>query len=132
MRKSFAALALIAASALSVFGADIDGTWVRAVGKRDSIMEKITLKASGNTLSGTFAPGGGKLPPVSISDGKINGSEVSFKVVRETADKGRVTQVYIGKLDGPWATLTLSVTSQGTFSNPGVELPPQEQVFKKQ
>ena len=133
MKKSFAAmLALAAFSALSMFAADIDGTWVRKVGKRDSITEKLVLKSSGNTISGTFEAGGGKLAPVQISEGKINGSDVSFKVVRATPEKGQITLVYSGKLDGPWNTLTLNVTSQGTFQNPGIELPPQEQVFTKQ
>lgn len=131
MKKYVTAIVLLTFATLTAFAADIDGTWTRTVGKRDSIMEKLTLKASGNTLTGTFEAGGGKLPPVQISDGKIDGSDVSFKVVRETPDKGRVTQVYSGKLDGPWATMTLSVKSEGTFQNPGVELPAQEQVFTK-
>lgn len=117
--------------ALPLFAADIDGTWVRTVGKRDSITEKITLKAAGNTITGTFEAGGGKLPPVQISDGKINGNDVSFKVIREAPDKSRVTQVYSGKLDGPWDKLTLAVKSEGSFQNPGIELPAQEQVFTK-
>jgi hypothetical protein len=134
MKKSFvAAFALAAMSALSLFAADIDGTWVRKVGKRDSITEKLVLKSSGTLLSGTFEAGGGKLAPVPISEGKISGNDVSFKVVRATPDKGgSVTLVYSGKLDGPWNTLTLNVTSDGTFKNPSIELPPQDQVFTKQ
>lgn len=129
MRK-FAVLLLLA-SASALFAAEIDGTWTRPVGRWDSILEKLTLKVSGDTLTGTFEAGGGKLPPVQISDGKIAGEDVSFKVIRETSDKGRVTQVYIGKIETGWDTLRLSVTSQGTFNNPGVELPVQVQVFKK-
>lgn len=128
--KKFAVLLLFATAAF-VFAAEIDGTWTRPVGKRDSILEKLTLKASGDTLTGTFEAGGGKLPPVQISEGKISGEDVSFKVIRETPDKGRVTQVYVGKVETGWDTLRLSVTSTGTFNNPGVELPQQEQVFKK-
>lgn len=131
MKKYVTAIALLALIALPIFAAEIDGTWTRPVGKRDSILEKLTLKASGNALSGTFEPGGGKLPPVQITEGKISGEEVSFKVIRETPDKGRVTQVYVGKVETGWDTLRLSVTSQGTFNNPGIELPAQEQVFKK-
>ncbi len=132
MKKSFAAMVgLLAASALSAFAADIDGTWVRTVGKRDAITEKFVLKSSGNTVTGTFEAGGGKLPPVQISEGKITGSDVSFKVIRETPEKGRVIQTYTGKLDGPWDELRLSVRSEGSFQNPGVELPAQEQLFKK-
>ena len=103
-------LALVGLTALIGWlaaAAEIDGKWTaqfeaRAGGK---VTETIILKAAGNKLAGTVQR---RRDPQEISDGMINGNEVSFKVVREGHGKKRVAQEYKGTLSGGQLKLTVS------------------------
>ena len=92
-RKLVVAVALLA-FALSVWAADVSGKWTAQVPGRSGQMREvtITLKASGQTLTGTVSGRQGDNP---ISEGKISGDDISFKVA---AQQG--TQTYTGKVVG--------------------------------
>jgi len=86
------AAVLIATSAAA---ADIDGKWKGMVGQSEITFE---LKAVGEKLTGTLnnAAAAGV---VELKDGKINGNDVSFHVVR-TLNDAETKVEWTGKLAG--------------------------------
>jgi redox-regulated HSP33 family molecular chaperone len=89
-------LALFATAALA-FGADIDGKWVAKMegpnGAREVVMK---FKADGAKLTGTVS---GRQGDTDIQDGKIEGENISFTVVRKMQDREFKTN-YKGVLKG--------------------------------
>lgn len=83
---------------VSAWAADATGKWVAEVAGRDGEKRTQTfnLKASGDKLTGTVSGMGGD---VEISDGKVNGDNVSFKVVREF-NGNTMTMEYSGQVSG--------------------------------
>ena len=99
--------ALVAAATLCA--ADASGKWTFDQPGRDGNTMTVTLnlKADGAMLTGTVSGMRGESP---ISDGKVDGNNVSFAVKRETPN-GTFTISYKGVLDGD--TLKLDVTRPG-------------------
>lgn len=83
---------------IALWAADATGKWTAEVPGRGGNPMTVTmnLKADGAKLTGTVSGRGGD---TEISDGKIDGSDVSFSVVREF-NGNKVTSNYKGKLDG--------------------------------
>lgn len=79
----------------AAMAAGIDGTWVGTVGESQITF---AFKAEGSKLTGTLdnaaAPGA-----TEIRDGKVNGEEISFSVVREL-NGAETTVPWTGKLAG--------------------------------
>jgi hypothetical protein len=100
---------MIAVAALTLwvsFAAEIDGKWTGQVqGRNGPQTQTLMLKADGNTLTGTIE--GGRGGPVQITDGKIDGGNVFFKVIREFQDN-KITQEYKGAVSGGELKLTVS------------------------
>jgi hypothetical protein len=92
----------------AALAADIDGKWTAEVqGRNGTLTQTLILKASGSELTGTLEGGRGGV--VDISDGAIDGSKVSFKVVREF-NGNQFTQQYKGTLsDAGELDLTVSM-----------------------
>lgn len=112
--------ALLAFTALVVLAADIDGTWTAEVqGFKGPQTQKLTLKANGKELTGQME--GGRGGPLDISEGMIDGKNVSFKITRQ-GKNGPVTQEYKGMLN---SKTELKLETQGRGG-------PQEMMFKKQ
>lgn len=102
------------------FAADVDGTWSGQMqGRNGPRTQTLTLKSSGNSLTGTVE--GGRGGAVEITNGKIDGDNVSFEVVREFGDN-KITQEYKGTVSGSELKLTIS----------GGRGEPVEVTFKKQ
>ena len=103
MKKYLVSLtALLAFTGLVLFAADIDGTWTNTKdGKNGPQTTTLVLTSKGGVLTGKMDNGRGG---ADISDGKIEGSNVSFKVVRDFGGK-EVTQEYKGELKGGDLTL---------------------------
>jgi len=113
----------------------ITGKWTMSQEGRNGGAPRITtfdLKADGATLTGTVtAPmggrgmggGGGAAPagappaptPTAISNGKVNGSTITFDVTRTTPNGDMVTK-YEGTVAGD--TLNLKVTRTGQDGTP--------------
>jgi hypothetical protein len=76
-------LALLScALAAVVFAADATGKWsFETQGRNGPTTQTLNLKQDGGSLTGTLA--GGRGGEVQISDGKVDGNNVSFNVVRE-------------------------------------------------
>lgn len=87
-------LALLLTFAWGVWAADVSGKWTAQVPGRSGQMREvtITLQASGQTLTGTVSGRQGDNP---ISEGKISGDDISFKVAAQNG-----TQTYTGKVAG--------------------------------
>jgi len=92
-RVPFVLAAFLCAGVASAAG--IDGTWVGTVAQSEITFE---FKADGSKLTGTLdnaaAPGA-----TQIRDGKVNGEEISFSVVR-SLNNAETTVPWTGKLVG--------------------------------
>jgi hypothetical protein len=99
MKKYLVSLtALLALTGMALLAADIDGTWTAETqGKNGPQTQTLTLMAKGSELMGKMD--GGRGGAIDISEGKIDGSNVSFKVVRDFGGK-QVSQEYKGMLAG--------------------------------
>jgi len=85
-------------AAVAVFAADVSGKWVAQVPGRGGQTREVTfnLKADGNNLTGTVS---GRQGDVQISDGKIDGDNISFNQVMEF-NGNSVKLIYKGKISG--------------------------------
>jgi hypothetical protein len=94
----------------AALAADINGKWTAEVqGRNGTVTQTLVLNASGNNLTGTLE--GARGGAVDISDGTIDGNNVSFKVVREF-NGNQFTQQYKGTLSDS-GELDLSVSMGG-------------------
>lgn len=90
------AVALLAHLA-SVWAGDITGSWIARIPEGKGTVETLFyLKMNGPKLSGTVSSPEGK---DAITEGKINGDEITFAVVRSLGGN-KVRFVYKGKVAG--------------------------------
>jgi hypothetical protein len=92
------ALALMILCAFGAVAADVTGTWFGRVemGPGRVMEQTIILKMEGGKLTGAVKTASGEME---ISDGRINGDEVSFTATRE-AGGNKMKMVYKGKISG--------------------------------
>jgi hypothetical protein len=110
---------------LVTLGAPIDGKWtVEVQGRKGAQMQTLTLKTEGTKLTGSLDTGRGGA--TEITEGKIDGMNVSFKATR-AGQNGNVTTAYTGKLTGE--DLKLTATREGGGSGKGGSA--QELDFKR-
>jgi hypothetical protein len=89
--------ALIGVFAITAFAADVTGKWTAQVpGRRGPQELTFNLTQSGNSLSGTVTTPAGEQQ---ISDGKVDGDNVSFMVSFE-ARGNTIKQEYKGTVAG--------------------------------
>jgi hypothetical protein len=100
---------LFAFAALSVFAADPTGKWAASMPGRDGETMTVTfnLKADGAKLTGSI---GGMRGDTDISDGKIDGDNIMFSVVREY-NGNKMVQNYKGVIEGD--TIHFTVVREG-------------------
>ena len=93
------AIVCTALLAVAAFAADVTGKWTAQVPGRDGQTREVTynLKADGAALTGTTTGRGGQ--EIQITDGKVEGDTVSFKVKMEFGGNS-IVQNYTGKLAG--------------------------------
>jgi len=99
--------------ALGLWAADATGKWTfEQQGRNGSQTVTLDLKADGSTLTGTMSGGmGGRGgTPAQISEGKVDGNTITFKVVREFNGNQFVTS-YKGTVEGD--SMKLDVTRPG-------------------
>ena len=99
-------LALLScALAVMVYAADATGKWsFETQGRNGPMTQTLNLKQDGGSLSGTLT--GGRGGEVQISDGKVDGNNVSFTVVREFRGN-QMSIKYTGVLSGDEMKLTI-------------------------
>jgi hypothetical protein len=95
---------LLGLLALTALAADFSGKWVAQMPGRDGQTHDVTFtfKADGETLTGTVS---GRNGDVEISDGKINGDQISFSQTMEF--NGNTMKIlYKGTISGDQITFT--------------------------
>jgi hypothetical protein len=92
---------------LTMMAADATGKWTAEMQGRNGNTQTVTmnLKADGDKLTGTVS---GRMGDTEISDGKVDGDNVMFDVVREF-NGNKMTQHYAGKLDGDTIHFTIKM-----------------------
>jgi len=115
-RRAVIVLCFIFASLTIVAAADVTGKWVAQVPTRDGSTRETTFnfKVEGEKLTGTMSGFQGETP---ISDGKISGDDVSFKV-KISFNNNEITLLFTGKVSGDEIKFTR--TREGG-NNPGTE-----------
>jgi hypothetical protein len=95
----------------ALMAADVTGKWTYEQAGRNggaSTTATLTLKSEGSTLTGKVS--GGRGGDVDISDGKIDGNNISFAVKRQIQGADFVI-TYKGTLDGD--NMNLEITRPG-------------------
>jgi len=84
--------------ALTAWAADVTGKWTAEMAGRNGNTRQMTinLKADGDKLTGTI---GGPRGDTEITDGKVDGDQVSFSVAREFQGQSMKLN-YKGQLSG--------------------------------
>jgi hypothetical protein len=118
--KLLFAFTILLVVAFTATAADVSGKWVyQQAGRRggDPVQVTLTLKASGSSLTGSLSrPGrGGDVMESPISDGKVDGDNISFKVEINMGGMS-MTQDFSGTLAGE--ELKLKITRPGRDGNP--------------
>ena len=98
MRTLFAYLLCLAFFAVAASAVDVSGKWVAQVPGRGGNTQDVTfnLKADGSRLTGTTTTPRGE---TEISDGKIDGDQISFTQTLEF-NGNQVKLIYTGKVSG--------------------------------
>jgi hypothetical protein len=119
-RNIILVLAMMGIMGMVAMAASIDGKWKSEAPGRDGtpMTTTYTFKADGDKLTGTVTGRGGE---TAITEGKVNGDEISFVVVRNFGGEERKMQ-YKGKVSGD--ELKISVQF-------GPDMPPRESVAKR-
>lgn len=107
--KTFLTIAMTLCLAGAALAADVTGKWVSERkmtppngGEERTITTTMDLKADGAKLTGNVTMGmGGQQQPrtTDITDGKVDGNKVSFKVTRE-GKQGTMVMLYEATVDG--------------------------------
>ena len=93
-------IAVALALALHMFGANVTGSWESTWKDRDGRTGTTVfrLTADGNKLTGTVTTNASPSEQWPITDGVVNGDEISFTVVFASAGEGE-RAVYTGKVE---------------------------------
>ena len=124
--RSLFTCALVALFSLSCSSGGINGKWIADLPGRDGQTRQQTfnLKADGNKLTGTVSGRQGDTP---ISDGEINGDDISFSVTQNFRGND-VKVLYKGKLAGKEIKFTRTREGgnrEGGNTEGGENQPPQ-------
>lgn len=113
MKKRLLSLcALLALATIALFAADVAGKWTSEQAGRNGGAARVTtyeFKVDGTTLTGTVTAAmgrGGEPTPTDISNGKIDGDNISFEVTR-TMGQNTMTSKYSGTVSGDEIKMTV-------------------------
>ncbi len=104
---------ILLALSMAAFAADVTGKWTFEQQGRGGNPTTVTLnlKAEGSSVSGMLSqPGRNGVTESKITDGKIEGNNISFKVSRQMGDN-TITIEYMGTVNGD--SISLKITSPG-------------------
>jgi hypothetical protein len=115
-KKLLFVMTILLVASFALLAADVSGKWTYDAPGRGGNPGRpvtITLKADGSTLTGTMPAGGrgGAGDPIAISDGKIDGNNISFNVKRDMNGTTMVTK-YEGVVTGDELKLKITRTGQ--------------------
>jgi len=116
-KKLLFVVTILLVASFSLLAADVSGKWVaEQPGRNGGPPRQVTFvfKADGAKLTGTMTGGGrgGAAPTaIEITDGKIDGDNVSFTVKRETPN-GTMEMKYNGTVSGDELKLKYTMMDQ--------------------
>ena len=121
-KKLLFVMTILLVASFALMAADAAGKWTfeqPGRGGNPGRPTTITLRVDGNRLTGTV-PGMGRggdtpPPPTEITDGKVDGNNVSFTVKRETPN-GVMETKYAGVVNGD--EMKLKITRNGQDGTP--------------
>jgi hypothetical protein len=121
-KKLLFVVTILLVVAFAAMAADVTGKWVyEQAGRRGGNPTQVTLnlKANGSTLTGTVVrPGrGGESMESQITEGKIDGDNISFKITMEMGGNSMTTE-YSGTVSGN--EMKLKVSRPGRDGSPMV------------
>ena len=117
IKKLLCVTTILLAVTLCLMAADASGKWAfEQEGRNGPVQVTLNLKIDGGALSGTLTRPGrdGNAMETPISDGKVDGNNLSFLVKREFNGNTVVT-TYKGTLDGD--NLKIEITMPGRDGN---------------
>ena len=113
-KKLLFVVSLMLVLAFAAMAADVSGKWTFEQAGRggNSVTVTLNLKASGGSLTGTMSRPGrdGNAMETPISDGKVDGDNISFKTVQSFGGNDFTTD-YKGTVSGD--SIDLSITRPG-------------------
>lgn len=118
IKKLLFATTILLAVTLCLMAADASGKWVfQQEGRNGSVEVTLNLTVDGGALSGTLTRPGrdGNAMETPISDGKVDGNNISFSVKRESPNGNTFVTTYKGTLDGD--NLKIEITMPGRDGN---------------
>jgi hypothetical protein len=115
-KKLLFVMTILLVASFALMAADVSGKWVaEQPGRNGGPPRQMTFvfKADGAKLTGTFTGGGrgGAPTAIEISDGKIDGDNISFTVKRETPN-GPMETNYKGTVSGDELKLKFTMMDQ--------------------
>ena len=115
-KKLLFVMTILLVASFALLAADVSGKWVAEQPGRDGGPPRQTtfvLKADGAKLTGSFTGGGrgGTPTTIEISDGKVDGDNVTFTVKRETPN-GTMETTYKGTVSGDEMKLKFTMMDQ--------------------
>lgn len=127
MRKLLAATLFLALTSAVALAADFNGKWTAEVPSRQggTMTNTFNFKVDGAKLTGSMST---QMGDVDITNGKVDGDNISFDVVRTFGDNS-ITLSYAGKADGD--SIKFTRTFKGDMPGGGQAPPPQEFTAKK-
>src|ERR1051325_7818146 len=104
-------LALMGLFAFIAAAADVTGKWTADIPGRNGNTQNVTfdLKSDGSSVTGNMTTPRGEAP---ISDGKLDGNNISFNTVMKLQDN-EVTMKYKGVVEGSTIKFTRTVNFNG-------------------
>ena len=119
--KQFAVTLLALASLAVANAADVSGAWTWTTPGRNGGPDHtttLTLKAEGTALTGKVSNPGrdGKVIDTPIADGKVDGDNITFAVVRQVRGNS-VTNNYTGAIAADKITGKISVVRDGALQS---------------
>lgn len=112
-KKLLFVVSILLVLTFAAMAADVSGKWTFDQQMRgNSITVTLNLKAEGGSLTGTMSRPGrdGNAMETPISDGKVDGDNISFKTVQSFGGNDFTTE-YKGTVNGE--TIDLSITRPG-------------------
>jgi hypothetical protein len=116
-KKLLFVMTILLVASFALLAADVSGKWTfeqPGRGGNPGRPVTMTLKAEGSTLTGSMpgmGRGGAPADPIAISDGKVDGNNVSFTVKREFNGNTMITK-YEGTVNGDEMKLKITRTGQ--------------------
>ena len=117
-KKLLFVVTLLCALSFGLMAADITGKWTSEQAGRNGGPARVstyTFKASGATFPGKMeaAGRGGDMTSTDVTDGKIDGNNISFKISRAMGGGDPVTTEYKGTVDGDTITVKFMQAGRG-------------------